>query len=68
MESAGDTIKDISNILQDFYFDFTEEEIGGFGSIHLYLGRKIANLFNLTDENWMKHTNPVSVWTGYPFP
>ncbi len=27
--------------------------------------RKIANLFNLTDENWMKHANPVSVWTRY---
>jgi hypothetical protein len=27
--------------------------------------RKIANLFNLTDENWMKHANPMSVWTRY---
>lgn len=27
--------------------------------------RKIANLFNLTDENWMKHSNPWSVWTRY---
>jgi hypothetical protein len=29
------------------------------------LGRKIAGFFNLTDENWMKHSNPVSVWTRY---
>jgi len=29
------------------------------------LERKIANAFNLTDENWMKHANPVSVWTRY---
>ena len=27
--------------------------------------RKIANLFKLTDENWMKHANPWSVWTRY---
>jgi len=29
------------------------------------LERKIATVFNLTDENWMKHANPVSVWTRY---
>lgn len=27
--------------------------------------RKIASVFNLTDENWMKHANPWSVWTRY---
>ena len=27
--------------------------------------RKISKLFNLTDDNWMKHTNPWSVWTRY---
>jgi len=29
------------------------------------LERRIANAFNLTNENWMKHANPVSVWTRY---
>lgn len=29
------------------------------------LERKIAKVFNLTDENWMKHANPRSVWTRY---
>lgn len=29
------------------------------------LERKIAKAFNLTDENWMKHANPWSVWTRY---
>lgn len=29
------------------------------------LERKISKLFNLTDENWMKHANPWSVWTRY---
>ena len=27
--------------------------------------RKIASFFNLTNENWMKHSNPWSVWTRY---
>ncbi|MBK22879.1 MAG: hypothetical protein NXH75_09850 [Halobacteriovoraceae bacterium] len=29
------------------------------------LERKIAKIFNLTEENWMKHANPWSVWTRY---
>jgi hypothetical protein len=29
------------------------------------LERKISNIFRLTDENWMKHANPWSVWTRY---
>lgn len=29
------------------------------------LERKIAKVFNLTDDNWMKHSNPWSVWTRY---
>jgi ubiquinone/menaquinone biosynthesis C-methylase UbiE len=40
MESAGDTIRDISKILEEFPFEVTEEEIGGFGSVHLYMARK----------------------------
>jgi hypothetical protein len=27
--------------------------------------RKISKLFNLTDDNWMKHANPWSIWTRY---
>jgi len=27
--------------------------------------RKIAQVFNLMHENWMKHSNPWSVWTRY---
>lgn len=27
--------------------------------------RKIANFFNLTNKNWLKHANPLSVWTRY---
>jgi hypothetical protein len=29
------------------------------------LERKIASIFNLTDDNWMKHANPISVWSRY---
>ncbi|MCE0494880.1 DUF6653 family protein [Vibrio salinus] len=27
--------------------------------------KKIADVFRLTDENWMRHANPLSVWTRY---
>ena len=40
MESAGDTIRDISKLLEEFSFEFTKEEIGGFGSVHFYITRK----------------------------
>ena len=40
MESAGDTIRDISEILQRFPSEYTEKEIGGFGSIHFYIVKK----------------------------
>jgi ubiquinone/menaquinone biosynthesis C-methylase UbiE len=43
MESAGDTIREISKIIQVFPFEHTEEEIGGFGSVHLYLAKKLTN-------------------------
>ena len=43
MESAGDTIRDISKVIQEFPFEYTEEEIGGFGSVHLYVARKLTN-------------------------
>lgn len=31
----------------------------------MILERRIANIFRLTDDNWMKHSNPWSVWTRY---
>lgn len=43
MESAGDTIRDIPKIIQEFPFEYTEEEIGGFGSVHLYIARKLTS-------------------------
>lgn len=29
------------------------------------LERKVAAVFRLDDDNWMRHANPVSVWTRY---
>jgi len=43
MESVGDTIRDVSNVIQELPFEFAEEEIGGFGSVHLYVARKTAS-------------------------
>ncbi|MFQ5571141.1 MAG: class I SAM-dependent methyltransferase, partial [Rhodothermales bacterium] len=43
MEAAGDTIRNISKVLQEFPFEYTEEEIGGFGSVHLYCARKLSH-------------------------
>jgi ubiquinone/menaquinone biosynthesis C-methylase UbiE len=40
MECAGDTIKDIAKFLQDYSFEFSDHEIGGFGSVHLFVARK----------------------------
>jgi hypothetical protein len=31
----------------------------------LTIERKIANIFQLTPDNWMRHANPWSVWTRY---
>ena len=43
MESAGDTVRDISKILQEFPFEYSKEEIGGFGSVHFYIAKKLTS-------------------------
>ena len=43
METAGDTIRNIPRILQKFSFEYSEEEIGGFGAVHFYVARKVTN-------------------------
>ena len=37
---AGDIIRDLPALLAATGFDFAREEIGGFGSVHLYVARK----------------------------
>ena len=44
MESAGDAIRDISKIIQQFPFEYVEKEIGGFGSVHFYMSKKLRNV------------------------
>jgi ubiquinone/menaquinone biosynthesis C-methylase UbiE len=36
----GDLIRDMQAIFRDFDLDATDEEVGGFGSVHLYLATK----------------------------
>lgn len=36
----GDIIRDMGPLFAQFDFKFTDEEIGGFGSVHLYLAEK----------------------------
>lgn len=42
MERGGDIIKDISKLLRHYGFDFTDKEIGGWGSVHLYIAQKAS--------------------------
>lgn len=39
-ERAGDVIRDMPPLLDSFGFDVHHEEIGGFGSVHLYVATK----------------------------
>ncbi len=36
----GDLIRDLGKLLREFDFDYSEEEIGGFGTVHLYIATK----------------------------
>lgn len=40
MERGGDILKDISKLLVQFGFEFNDSEIGGWGSVHLYIAKK----------------------------
>lgn len=37
---AGDLVRDLDQVLSDHEFDYTDTEIGGRGSIHLYVATK----------------------------
>lgn len=38
--SLGDIIRDMAALFKQSGFDFTDQEIGGFGSVHLYIANK----------------------------
>ena len=39
--ASGDIIRDMGALFEELGWEFQEEEIGGFGSVHLYLAEKI---------------------------
>ena len=39
-QAAGDLIRDMNVLFQQFDFEYTDEEIGCFGSVHLYVATK----------------------------
>ena len=41
-EVSGDILRDMGPLFREFGFDLTEQEIGGFGSVHLYVAQKTA--------------------------
>jgi len=41
--ALGDLIRDMDELFRQFGFDYTKTEIGGFGSIQLYIARKTGN-------------------------
>ena len=38
--ASGDIIRDMGGLFRDLGWEFQEEEIGGFGSVHLYVAQK----------------------------
>ena len=38
--AMGDLIRDMAPLFKQFNFEYTDEEIGGFGSVHLYVAKK----------------------------
>ena len=38
--ALGDIIRDMGAVFREFGFEYTDEEIGGFGSVHLYVAEK----------------------------
>lgn len=39
-KAAGDIIRDMGSLFNEFDLKYTDEEIGGFGSVHLYVATK----------------------------
>jgi len=40
--AMGDIIREMQPLFERFGFEYTDEEIGGFGSVHLYVAKKIC--------------------------
>lgn len=42
-QSGGDLVRDMGQLFRTFDFKYTDKEIGGFGSVHLYVATKQGN-------------------------
>jgi len=42
--TSGDIIRDMGKLFDELGWEFQEEEIGGFGSVHLYVASNIDTL------------------------
>lgn len=42
--AAGDIIRDMAPLFEQFGFSYYDEEIGGFGSVHLYVAEKLRSV------------------------
>ena len=40
--SLGDIIRDMHELFERFGFEYTDQEIGGFGSVHMYVATKMS--------------------------
>ena len=38
--AVGDIVRDMDALFRQFDFEYTDREIGGFGSVHLYVAEK----------------------------
>ena len=38
--AMGDIVRDMAPIFEEFNFDFSDQQIGGFGSVHLFVAQK----------------------------
>ena len=38
--AGGDIVRDMEPLFKKFDFEYTDEEIGGYGSVHLYIAKK----------------------------
>lgn len=39
-QAAGDILRDMAKLFEEFGLEFTDKEIGGFGSVHIFVARK----------------------------
>jgi hypothetical protein len=38
---SGDLVRDMDSLFSECSLDYTDQEVGGFGSVHLYIARKV---------------------------